>query len=94
MNDFPYEDAAMPYNPGEETTASASGGSGLEQVKQNHESALMAIEGVEGVGIGQDGIGDPAIIVYLRDEGARNRIPRTIEGHPVVTHITGAIDAL
>lgn len=93
MNDFPYEDAAMPYNPGEETTA-ASGASGLEHVKQNHEGELMAIEGVEGVGIGQNGIGDAAIIVYLRDEDVRNRIPRTIEGHPVVTHITGAIDAL
>jgi hypothetical protein len=92
MNDFPYEDAAMPYNPGEKTNA--SGASGLERVKQNHESALMAIEGVEGVGIGQDGIGDAAIIVYLRDEGARKRIPRTIDGHPVVTHITGVIDAL
>jgi hypothetical protein len=92
MNDFPYEDAAMPYNPGEETTA--SGASVLERVKQNHEGALMAIEGVEGVGIGQDGIGDAAIIVYLRDEGARKRIPRTLDGHPVVTHITGVIDAL
>jgi hypothetical protein len=93
MNDFPYEDAAMPYNPDEETNT-ASGASGLEYVKRNHEGQLMSIEGVEGVGIGQNEIGDAAIIVYLRSEDVKKRLPRTIEGHPVVTHITGPIDAL
>lgn len=93
MNYLPYEDAAMPYNPDEEANA-AGGASGLEHVRRNHEGELMAIEGVEGVGVGQNEIGDAAIIVYLRDEGVKRRIPRTIEGHPVVTHVTGVIDAL
>ena len=93
MQDFPFEDAVMHYNPDDEMTA-GGGSSGLERVKRSRESELMAIEGVEGVGIGQNEIGDGAIIVYLRDEGVRRRIPRTIEGHPVVTIITGAIDAL
>ena len=92
MNDLPYEDAAMPYNPDEEENAAGSA-PGLEHVRRNHEGALMAIEGVEGVGVGQNEIGDAAIIVYLRDEGVKRRIPRTIEGHPVVTHVTGVIDA-
>lgn len=92
MDDFPYEDAAMPYSPAEESTTTNTS-SGLEQVKQNHEQELMAIEGVEGVGIGRSKIGDDAIIVYLRDEGAKERVPRTIAGYSVETIVTGIIDA-
>jgi len=54
----------------------------------------MSIDGVEGVGIGKNPIGDDAILVYLRDDGARKRVPASIEGYPVETIITGVIDAL
>jgi len=91
MNEFSPEDAAMPYNPEESTTADAS--SAVERVKQNHEQELMAIEGVEGVGVGRSNIGDDAVIVYLRDEAARQRIPRSLDGYPVEPIITGLIDA-
>lgn len=92
MDDFTLEDAAMPYYPEESTTTSTS--SALEHAKQNHEQELMAINGVEGVGVGRSKIGDDAIIVYLRDEGVKNRIPISIDGYPVETIITGVIDAL
>jgi hypothetical protein len=92
MDDFSREDAAMPYYPEEPTTANIS--SSLEQVQQNHEQELMAIDGVEGVGAGRSKIGNDAIIVYLRDEGAKKRIPSNIDGYPVETIITGVIDAL
>jgi hypothetical protein len=89
MNDFEYEDAAMPYFPESSTETSSA----VEQVKQSHERELMAIEGVEGVGIGRDSIGNDAIIVYLRTEEVRDRVPRSIGGFPVETRVTGIIDA-
>lgn len=91
MNEFEYEDAAMPYYP-EEHAASASA-SEVERVKQSHEQKLMAIDGVEGVGLGKNRIGNDAILVYLRDQGAAKLVPRDIEGHPVEIIITGQIDA-
>lgn len=91
MNEFEYEDAAMPYYP-EEHTASASP-SEIDRVKQLHEQELMAIDGVEGVGLGKTRIGDDAILVYLRDEGVVKFVPRDIEGHPVEIIVTGQIDA-
>jgi hypothetical protein len=91
MNAFEPEDAAMPYSPEEDTTTDTS--SPIEDLKESHERELMAIDGVEGVGIGRSRIGNDAIIVYLRDEGARNRIPRSISGYPVEILITGVIDA-
>ncbi len=92
MNDFPYEDATMPYSPEEHAATNSS--SEIARVKQAHEQELMSIDGVEGVGIGQNRIGEDAILVYLRDEGAKRRIPAIIGGYPVETHITGIIDAL
>ena len=92
MGEFQYEVAAMPYSPEDSATTSTS--SAVEQVKNDHEQELMAIDGVEGVGVGQGKIGNDAIIVYVRDEGARKRIPRTIAGYPVETIVTGVIDAL
>ena len=92
MGEFQNEDAAMPYSPEESTTTNVS--STLERVKLDHEQELMAIDGVEGIGVGKSKIGDDAIIVYLRDEGARKLIPRSIAGYPVETIITGVIDAL
>jgi hypothetical protein len=91
MGSFQYEDAAMPYSPEEDNTTESS--SSLELVKQNHEQELMAIDGVQGVGVGRSKIGDDAIIIYLRDEGAKQRIPRSVAGYPVETIITGPIDA-
>ena len=92
MDEYQYEDAAMPYSPEESTTTNTS--SKLENVKQDHEQELMAIDGVEGVGVGRSKIGNDAIIVYVRDEGAKQRIPRRIAGYPVETIVTGLIDAL
>jgi hypothetical protein len=87
MNNFEYEDAAMPYSPESEAS------SAVEQVRQSHEQELMAIKGVEGVGIGNDSIGNDAIIVYVRTEDAKIRVPSSIDGYPVETIVTGIIDA-
>ncbi len=94
MNEFPYEEAAIAYNPEEPAAGDAASSSPIDRVKQNHELELMAIDGVEGVGIGRNQIGDDVILVYLRDEEVRERIPYNIEGFQVKTQITGIIDAL
>ena len=101
MSQFAYDDeeAAMPYNPEDQPTgdtggAAAARSASISRVKQIHERELMAIDGVEGVGIGRNQIGDDAILVYLRDAETAKRIPGQIEGFPVRIEITGIIDAL
>ena len=70
-----------------------AGQSQVEHVRARHERALMAIDGVVGVGIGRTRIGDDAIVLYLRDVSVKQRVPIQIEGYPVETTVTGEIDA-
>ena len=81
------EDAAMPYSPSKVTSPA-------ETAKQKREASLMAIEGVEGVGTGQDAIGNEGIVVYVRDAETAKRIPRIVDGFNVQVQVTGPIDAL
>ena len=86
-----YEDAAIPYLP--EAASGYGGQSPIETARQRHERALMAIDGVVGVGVGRTPTGDEAIVLYLRDASVKNRVPAQVEGYPVETTITGEIDA-
>lgn len=88
MSSF-HEDAAMPYSPEDSSETSPQ----IQHAKESHEQELMAIDGVEGVGIGRNSIGNDAIIVYLRSEDAKTRVPSNIAGYPVETKVTGIIDA-
>ena len=81
------ENAAMPYHPGKSLSPA-------DMAKQKREASLMAIEGVEGVGTGQDAIGNEGIVVYVRDAEAAKRIPRVVDGLNVQVQITGPIEAL
>ncbi len=74
-----HEEAAMPQRSGKITAGYA---------------ALMAIEGVEGVGTNQDDIGNKGIVVYVRDAEAAKRIPKVFDGLNVQVEITGPIKAL
>ncbi len=65
----------------------------IEVVRQRNEQALLAIEGVTGVGVGRTPIGDDAILLFLRDASVRTRIPTQVEGYPVEAIVTGEIDA-
>jgi hypothetical protein len=93
-----FEDAAMPYLPdeipgqgmGQYTPAAPQGR--LEAARRRNERALMAIDGVEGVSLGQTAVGKEALVVYLRDSSVKRRVPLQIEGYPVETSITGQID--
>lgn len=81
------EEAALPYS-GQEASSPVS------SLKQKHETRLMAIDGVEGVGIGQDQIGDEALVVYVRDQGVATRVSQALKGVPLQIIVTGPIEAL
>lgn len=79
----------MPYDPDDESETPSR----ALRIKEEHEARLLAIDGVEGVGLGSDEAGEDAIILYLRNEEARARAPAKVEGVAVITEITGPIDA-
>lgn len=64
----------------------------IEMVKERYAEELMAIPGVVGVGIGEDG-GSPRIVVMLANDSgeARERIPAELEGFKVEVVVTGEI---
>ena len=90
----------MPYVPDEASSHAVAGlahaappPGRLEAAKRRNERALMAIDGVEGVSLGQTAIGGEALVVYLRDASVKRRVPSQVDGYPVETSITGQIDS-
>jgi hypothetical protein len=81
------EDAEIAY-PRKETASPVS------QLLERHQTELMAIDGVEGVGVGQDRIGNEAIVIYVKHNDVAKNVPQQIEGVPVQVEVTGPIDAL
>lgn len=78
------EDAAMPYNP-EDTPAS--------QVQSAFEEKYLDVDGVLGVGLGQNAHGDDAIVVYLRHSAVSALIPKRFKDIDVMPEVVGEIDA-
>jgi hypothetical protein len=67
----------------------------VRQVKQRHEHELLGLDGVQGVGIGDDH-GHPAIMVYVDDSSSSaqlRKIPRRINDVHVVVEESGAFRA-
>jgi hypothetical protein len=75
----------------EESTLTPS----IEETKARHASRLLELPGVVSVGIGRDEAGRPAIIVGLADplRAEETGLPQTLDGHPVVTRVIGALRA-
>jgi hypothetical protein len=61
--------------------------------RQEAESVLSRIAGVEGVGEGRDHIGAPTWIAYVRDQSVVSRLPSQVGERVVVPHVTGEITA-
>ena len=76
------------YEPDAETPTRA-----VEEVMRRHEDRLLRLPGVTGVGIGQDAVGNAAIVVYLREGSAASRLPGRLDDFDVVFEVTGDIDA-
>ncbi len=66
----------------------------IELIKRKHEARLLGMEGVTGVGIGTDDIGNAVIFVYVRDASVSRNIPPDLDGINVKMQVTGEIDAL
>ncbi len=80
--------------PVEYSPASVTPASGLAGLLARHEARLLAIEGVTSVGIGQGPPGGEALVVGVVDAGVTVRLPREIEGVPLIFTVTGPVDAL
>jgi hypothetical protein len=63
----------------------------IQEAKQKHQDALMALPGVVTVGIGLTADRVPAIIVGVVDlrSATAAQIPKSLEGYPVFTFEAG-----
>lgn len=69
----------------------------INAVLADHDRELLAISGVVGVYIGlSSDEKTPCLKVMLtrKDSSLERRIPRTLEGYPVMTEVTGEIRPL
>ncbi len=80
---------AVEYRPAEATPRGA-----VERLRAREEPRLMAVPGVTSVGIGLGPAGGEALAVGVLDAGVAARLPRVIDGVPVVVTVTGPVDAL
>ena len=86
MNFFPDEEAALDDNSRYDEE--------LTQLYERQRIRLEKVAGVTGVGIATETDGSPLIMVYCLNSTVAAKIPKTIEGVPIKTVITGDIDAL
>ena len=78
------EEAAVPYNP-EEPERPVTG---VHAVVRRHEQEMMGIDGVEAIGAGAE-----EVVLSIREESVAERVPKTLDGYPVQTKVTGKIKA-
>lgn len=66
----------------------------LADVLARHTPELLAIPGVNGTGEGIEA-GEPVLVVFAPNDtpDLRARLPRTLEGYPVVVRATGTVRA-
>ena len=76
------------YPPLERAPASAA-----EAVLRKHESRLMSLPGVKGVGVGSGRAGEDCIEVFLAYSGAAPSIPAQLDGIGVNKTVVGEVDA-
>ena len=96
-DDLNPEIAEMSYTPDPEASSTPDPGasSGIAAVMKRNEARLFAIDGVEGLNIGRDQIGRDAILIFVfPDRSVESRLPRDIEGFPVIVEVTGIIQPL
>ena len=82
------EPVGVDYDPGPSSPKSV-----VEEVMVTHEHELMRRKGVTGVGIGQNAVGDAAIVIYVQEKSVANGLPKQLDGFDVVTEITGVIES-
>ena len=78
------EDAAIPYNPDPSDTP---------ELIVAAEERFLPLEGVTGVGFGNDAVGGDALVIYVLDKNVAATLPSRFRDLPVVTVVTGPIEA-
>jgi hypothetical protein len=70
-------------------------GKPIEAVLREHAEELTGLTGVVGTAVGEEG-GEPCIKLFVaaHTEELRERLPRALDGYPVVVQETGEIRAL
>ena len=65
----------------------------INLVLQDHSSELMALPGVVGVAVSELDDHTPCIWVMVKEQTSEleKRIPKSLEGHPVIIHLSGEI---
>lgn len=86
----------MVEDPSEQTPIESEAvvsGRDISRVMNDHVARLMTIEGVTGVGLGELEDKTPCIIVLIveKTEELSEKIPSTLEGHPVSLLVSGEI---
>lgn len=68
----------------------------INQVVDNNAPRLMAIPGVTGVAVGALDDGTPCVMVLILEDSdeIKSQLPKTLEGHPVTTFVSGKIEPL
>ena len=69
----------------------------INAVLADHDKELLAIQGVVGVSVGLSRDGTTTclkVMLARKDSSVERRIPRALEGYPVVTEVTGEIRPL
>lgn len=79
---------AVEYNP-----ASAEARSPIEALLASEEPRLLSIPGVVSVGVAAGGAGGQVLLVGVTDAEVAARLPREIQGVPLIISVTGEIDA-
>jgi hypothetical protein len=80
--------------PVEYRPAEAAPRNAVERLRAREEARLLAIPGVTSVGIGLGPAGGEALVLGVLDAGVASRLPREIEGIPVIVNVTGPVEAL
>lgn len=76
------------YSPAETQSSGPVG-----QVLASEETRLLAIPGVVSVGVATGRPGEEALAVGVTDANVAARLPREINGVPLVITVTGPVDA-
>jgi len=65
----------------------------IDSVLHDHSPELMALPGVVGVAVSELEDHTPCIWVMVKEQTAEleKKIPKSLEGHPVVIHLSGEI---
>ena len=91
MSRFEEEDPVMQYEP--RGGASPSPVPPALAAKRRYEDRLLAVDGVQGVGVTEGPRGREVILVYVRDEGVAKRLPAAFDGVLVQFEVVGEIEA-